>query len=42
MIVKALVMRGADLNLKDQRGRTALDIARMNRLTQILEFLESR
>jgi ankyrin repeat protein len=42
MIVKALVMRRADLNLKDQRGRTALDIARMNHLTQILEFLESR
>ena len=42
MIVKALVMRRADLNLKDQRWRTALDIARMNHLTQILEFLESR
>jgi ankyrin repeat protein len=42
MVVKALVMRGADLNSKDQRGRTALEISRMNHLTHISEFLESR
>jgi ankyrin repeat protein len=42
MIVKTLVMRGADLNLKDQRGRTTLEVAHMNHQTRISEFLESR
>ena len=42
MVVKTLVMSGADLDLKDQRGRTALEIARMYHQTRISEFLESR
>jgi ankyrin repeat protein len=42
MIVKTLVMRGADLDLKDKRGRTALEIARINRQNRISEFLKSR
>lgn len=42
MIVKALVMRGADISIRDQRGRTALEIALMNRQTRISEFLKSR
>jgi uncharacterized protein len=42
MIVNTLVMRGATLGLKDQRGRTALEIARMNHQTRISEFLKSR
>jgi len=42
MIVKTLVMRGADLDLKDCRGRTALGIAQMNHQTRISEFLRSR
>jgi hypothetical protein len=39
MVVKTLVTRGADLDLKDQRGRTALELARMNHQTLISEFL---
>ena len=42
MIVKTLVTRGADLDLKDKRGRTALGLAQMYRHTQISAFLRSR
>jgi len=42
MMVKTLVMRGADLDLRDEDGRTALEIARMNHHTRILEFLKSK
>jgi uncharacterized protein len=42
MIVKTLVMRGADLDLKDQRGRTALEIARKYDHKGILEILKSK
>jgi len=42
MIVKTLVTRGADLDLKDKRGRTALGLAQMYRHTRILAFLRSR
>lgn len=42
MIVKTLVMRGADPDIKDRQGRTALDIARMNHQIRILEFLKSK
>lgn len=42
MIVKTLMMRGADLTLRDQRGMTALEIARMCHQTRISEFLKSR
>jgi ankyrin repeat protein len=42
MIVKALVIRGADLSLSDQHRRTALKIARMNRQTRISEILGSK
>jgi len=42
MIVKTLVMKGADLNLRDQHGRTALEIARKYRHKGILEILESK
>jgi len=42
MVVKTLMMRGADLSLRDQRGRTALDISRMNQQTRISEILKSR
>jgi ankyrin repeat protein len=41
MIVKSLVMRGADLGLRDRRGRTALEIARMNHQTRISEILRT-
>jgi len=42
MVVKTLMMRGADLSLSDQRGRTALEISRMNHQTRISEILRSR
>jgi ankyrin repeat protein len=42
MIVKTLVKRGADLGLRDQRGRTALEIAQINHQKGILEILKSR
>jgi ankyrin repeat protein len=42
MIVKTLVMKGADLNLRDPHGRTALEIARKYRHKGILEILGSR
>jgi len=42
MVVKTLVTRGADLDLSDQRGRTALEIARINRQTRISEILGSK
>jgi ankyrin repeat protein len=42
MVVKTLVKRGADLDLRDQRGRTALELAQMNHQTRISEILKSR
>jgi ankyrin repeat protein len=42
MVVKTLMMKGADLSLSDQRGRTALEIARMNRQIRISEILGSK
>jgi len=42
MIVKTLVMKGADLNLRDPNGRTALEIARKYRHKGILEILKSK
>ena len=41
MIVKTLGMRGADLDLKNQRGWTALGMAQRSGKTQIAEFLRS-
>jgi len=37
--VKRLLERGADPVLKDDRGKTAADIARENRHTQVVELL---
>jgi ankyrin repeat protein len=39
--VKAMVSRGADLNAKDPEGRTALDLARRNGHTPMVDFLVS-
>jgi ankyrin repeat protein len=39
MIVKTLVMRGANFDLRNQHNRTALEIARMNHQSRISEVL---
>jgi len=39
-IVKYLVEKGADMNMRDYNGRSALDIARRNGHQKIVEFME--
>jgi ankyrin repeat protein len=39
--VKALVARGGDPSLTDDRGKTALDVARTQRLADVVAYLES-
>jgi ankyrin repeat protein len=40
-IVRHLIEKGADINVKDNEGRTALDLARENGYTIVVEYLES-
>ncbi len=40
-VVKFLVENGADVNAKDDKGKTVLDIAREKEYTTIVKYLES-
>ena len=41
-IVKYLIEHGADPTIKDDRGRTALDIARKNNCGEIVAYLSQK
>jgi ankyrin repeat protein len=41
-IVELLVERGADLNIEDAWGRTALDVARENERVEIVEYVQGQ
>ncbi len=40
-VVKYLVENGADINIKDDTDKTALDVAKKEKETEIIEYLES-